>query len=433
MLYTLRLFQIIANVLIISLPKMIGILINPHQWHQEQLLIAGGESLRDLFEKLGPVYIKIGQFLSVRRDLLPEGLIAPLRQLQDRVYPVPDHLTKQMIESEYELSFDEIFDEFNWQPIGAGSIAQVYSARFKNSSEIVAIKIKRPGIDKIVDRDLQLIGWITELMQKHPTMQRIPIIQSMQFLCASISEQLDFHREQFNTSTFAKLLHSPHKLVVSHIINDSCRESILVMRFEQGLIKIDNPDIPEPVYQQSILILLRSLYKMIFTFGFIHCDFHPGNIFINSNDQLVILDFGMTARLPDCDRIHFRNFFLAIAQNNGLACADIILQTSLSRDEAFDEQEFVKEVKQLINQASKQKAGDFRVAEFVYQLFNIQRRYKICGTPSFTMALISLIQFEGLALHRFPSLDFQKEARLFFTSGLIESVHRNIIPSYQTA
>jgi ubiquinone biosynthesis protein len=397
------------------------------------MLIVGGESLRDLFEKLGPVYIKIGQFLSVRRDLLPEALIAPLRQLQDKVYSVSPHLMKKMIEDEYGEDFKDIFEEFDWQPVAAGSIAQVYRAKLRNHPDVVAVKIKRPGIDKVVDRDLKLISWTTSLLQKHPAMRRIPVIQSTQFLCESILEQLDFNREQFNTSTFAKLFHRQNNLLVPHIIDNYCRNSVLVMKFEQGIVKIDCLDIPEEIYQKAILTLLRSLYKMIFTYGFIHCDFHPGNIFVNPKDQLLILDFGMTARLPDHDRIQFRNFFLAIAQNHGSTCADIILQTSLSRDKNFNQQEFVAEVKALINQVSGQKAGDFRVAEFVYQLFDIQRKHKICGTPSFTMALISLIQFEGLALHRFPALDFQKEARLFFTSGLIESVHRTIVPSFQTA
>lgn len=426
MLYALRILEILAMVAIEFVPKLLGIAIAPQKWRRERILLISGECLRNLFEKLGPVYIKIGQFLSVRRDLLPHESIAPLKQLQDNVYPISTYLIKRAIANEYELALDDVFEEFDWKPVAVGSIAQVYRAKLKNSSEEVAVKVKRPGIDRIVDRDLKLIAWITQLLQQHSAMERIPLVQSIQFLCESIYEQLDFNRERFNTSTFAKLIHNPSNLLVPNMLDDYCRNSILVMKFESGLMKIDSPEIPEKLYQQAVLTLLRSLYKMIFTFGFIHCDFHPGNIFVNQNERLVILDFGMTARLSDSERIDFRDFFLAIVHNHGSTCADIMLRTAISIDENCDRQSFVTQVKDLIYRVSGQKAGNFRITEFVYQLFDIQRIHKICGSPSFTMALISLIQFEGLVIHRFPTLDFQKEARIFFTSALVESVHRII-------
>ena len=421
-----RLAQILLLTLTGLLSEFLEVLFTSSQWQREKLLLRLGLYFKNLFERLGPVFVKVGQSLSVRRDLLPEQLINPLRDLQDTVSPVPEQCIRMLLEREYDHPLDVQFDEFDWSPIACGSIAQVYRARLKGRQDEVAVKVKRPGIERIVDQDLKLIRWLVSLVQKYPKFRQIPIIQSIEHLCNTIHCQLDFHQERTNTEKFYQLFQQEKNVIIPQIISEACRDSVLVMNFHQGLQKIDSLDIRDEVFKASILTLLRSLYKMIFTYGLIHCDFHPGNIFLNQYDDLVILDFGMTAQLTDSDRIQFRNFFIAIADNDGKTCADIILETATSPGKGFEKELFEQEVCQLIHETSRQRAGDFRVAAFIYQLFDIQRRYGLYGTPNFTMALVSLILFEGITLHRFPSLDFQKEARPFFTSGIIESVRRSL-------
>jgi ubiquinone biosynthesis protein len=421
----IRLVKIILLTLIGFLSDFSGLLFTPSQWQREKFLSRCGLFLKKLFERLGPVFVKVGQSLSVRRDILPEHLINPLRDLQDQVSPVSEHCMRTLLEREYGHPLDVQFDEFDWSPIACGSIAQVYRARLKGSQDYVAVKVRRPGIERIVDQDLRLIRWLINLVQKYPQFQKIPIIQSIEHLCHTIHCQLDFHQERTNTETFYRLFQHEKHVIIPQIVSEACRNSVLVMGFQQGLQKIDNLAIQENIFQQAVLTLLRSLYKMIFTYGLIHCDFHPGNIFVNQYNELVILDFGMIARLTDSDRIQFRNFFIAIANNDGKTCADIILKTATLPEKDLDKVLFVNEVCQLIHQVSCQRAGEFRVAEFIYQLFDLQRSYGLYGTPNFTMALVSLILFEGITLHRFPALDFQKEVRPFFTAGIIESVRRS--------
>jgi ubiquinone biosynthesis protein len=160
---------------------------------------------------------------------------------------------------------------------------------------------------------------------------------------------------------------------------------------------------------------------MIFIEGFVHCDMHHGNLHLLPSGLAALIDFGFVAELKNNDRVKFAQFFYAMATNDGVRCADITFETAFYSPPDLDYEKFEADIVQLVNSVSAKKANEFLVAKFVIGLFDIMRHYRICGTTSFTMAIISLLVFEGIAKEVYADLDFQYEARPYVLQASVSS------------
>jgi ubiquinone biosynthesis protein len=192
------------------------------------------------------------------------------------------------------------------------------------------------------------------------------------------------------------------------------------MEFMDDLERLDEFTVERERSAAAILNTLRALYAMIFEFGVVHCDLHPGNVFLQGNSA-VILDGGFTAALSPSNRAEFCDFFLGIVSNDGKRCARILRETATDVPELFDLARFESEIALLIDRNSGSVAETFQVARFVGELFDIMRRHGVRGSTAFTMAILSLLVFEGLTRIRFPDLAFQQEAVPFVVSSIVES------------
>jgi ubiquinone biosynthesis protein len=199
---------------------------------------------------------------------------------------------------------------------------------------------------------------------------------------------------------------------------DLCSESVLCMDYVSGMKKLTDKKLSDKEAKEAITVGLRALYKMIFVDGLVHCDLHPGNIMVAPNDRVVILDAGFMVELDDATRRSFAEFFWAIAFADGSTVARIVRETATRLPDGLNVAEFDRDISELIKRVGGLRARDFQVGSFVGELFAIQHKHGIYGTSRFTLIILSLLVYEGVAKDRFPDLDFQKEAVPFVLAAL---------------
>lgn len=385
------------------------------------LRVIGG-ILAALAESLGPVFLKIGQWLSVRADLLPEPMIVPLRRLQDAVRPAPWPHVAEELRAALGSDVSAVFDEFDPVPIASGSVAQVYRARLADGGQTVAVKVRRPGIERRLNIDLTVIVTIGRwLARRWP---ELPIVSGLEQMVQMMRMQTDLIREAETCASFRQSFRHRCDVRFPEPIWPLCTRGVLVMTFFDGLEKIDSSRLPVEVFRRAIDVMLRVLYEMVFLQGVIHCDLHPGNILVDRHGSVVLLDMGLSARLSDRERDAFRAFFLALVSNDGERCARIVEQVAARRTARFDPLAFRREIRTLVTEVQATRAGHFLVAGFVWRLFEAQRHAGLIGSADFTLVIAALMSFEGLARARYPDLDFQSPAKPFFAAAAVQRLRR---------
>jgi ubiquinone biosynthesis protein len=431
---------------------------------------AFGESLARLCECLGPTFIKVGQILSSRPDLLPDGVGPPLLRLQDRIAPFEDaslecadlsalwsrverafrigtkavtsHRTPRrrplqshskypaegfrgaqipgIIEAAFGRPLNELFDSFDLTPVASASIAQVHRARLKDGRE-VAVKIRRPGISRVVDNDIRILELISRALSRLPGMRAVPLVELVSDIQLPIRQQLDFHLEAANNRRFREAFARSEHIKFPELVDHLCTEDVLTMEYLDHLRRTDSPNLTADERKTAALAGLRALYRMIFIDGLIHADMHPGNVFIREFGEFVILDTGLVANLDEKDRRDFVDFFFGLVNNESRECARIILNNASYRAKNCDVAGFEAAMIELIARHSALKSHEFEVALFVYQLIEIQRRFRIRGSTKFMMTILSMVVFDGICKRLYPQCDFQKESRAFLITARYKS------------
>ncbi len=415
-----RLIEVTGNILFHACRLGVRLLLLRTGKRQTSRQALIGETLAELCDSLGATFIKIGQILSTRCDLLPLELVKPLVRLQDCTRPFAFRSVPTLIKAEFGRSLPDIFAMFEEHPVSSASVASVYRARLHNGRS-VAVKIRRPGITRKVRNDLRIMRLIAHGLARLPAMRLVPVVDMINELGTLIEQQLDFRLEAMNNTQFQAHFAQTPLIQIPELIEEYCSEAVLTMEFIEGLTRIDSLDGEETEYQEALLTALKALYAMIFLNGFIHCDMHPGNLYFFKGGRVVLLDMGFVATLAHDDRYLFGRFFFDIATNSGRDCARILYETSSYQSPAFNRAAFDQAIIDLIRRSSGSKAADFQVATFASQLFDIQRRFGLRGSNNFTMAILSLLVFEGIAKQVYPHLDFQSEARPFLLKALLRN------------
>jgi ubiquinone biosynthesis protein len=366
-------------------------------------------------ERLGPTYVKLGQLLATRRDLLPAEAVTHLERLQDRLEPAPFATLPWLFREELGVELDDVFAALDPDPIASASIACVYRGVLRDGTE-VAVKARRPDVARRIELDLRLIrggARIAARLPGLPGLRGLPVLAALDEFGACLRRQVDLGLEaDANRRIRAALVDEPDVLVPA-LVERYCSESLLTME----LLPVERGR-RDPSRRPALLAALRALYRMIFVEGFVHCDLHGANLFLLPDGRAAMVDFGFTAELPTEARLQFAEFFLAMAMNDGARCTRITLDTAAYVPPQLDYRVLEAEVSALVARAAGAAVDDFRVADFVLGLFEIQRRHRIVGTTAFTMAIVSLLVFEGMAKEVAGDLDFGREAVPFVLRAL---------------
>ena len=377
-----------------------------------------GNSMAEVCGRLGGAFLKAGQILSTRVDLLPPDTIASLSRLRENVQPLRFAVLRETIVSLDATMSGEPPLNVESSPLASATIAQVHIGTVSATGERFAIKIRRPGIDRLLSADVRYIRFLSKAIARLPWFRRFPISEATEAVCRAMLNQVDFTAEAHMLERFRRLFSDDANVTVPEVDRSRCTDNLIVMEYLDGYRPIqayrNQPDLAKTAVQTG----LRALYKMIFSTGLIHCDLHASNILCNDDGTVALLDFGFVAEMTPKAKQDFAEFFLSIAFRDGKTAARIVRETALRVGNSLDPVAFEKDMQALVDKSAGRKAADFQVAGFVFDLFQLQRRHGIYGSPDFTLPILSLLTYEGLIKDIYPEIDFQQEAVPFVMSAL---------------
>ena len=373
---------------------------------------ASGRRLACMFERMGPTYVKLGQLLSSRPDLIAPETAGELARLRNSGSAIPTKAILDELESSLRAPIETLFARFDERPLAVGSIAQVHRATLTDG-RTVAVKVRKPSVAMQIEADFAFLTMVGRVMERLSALRAVPIVAVMIEMRNAVAAQSSFTREKQNNLRFAANFSEQPSIIVPALVPHLCSDAVLTMELIENLVPISALALDAKERADAARAGLRMLYQMIFHDGFAHADLHPGNVFFRRRAEVAIIDFGLVARLDPADVIAFRRFFLAMATNDGETCARIVLETADSRPPRFDREAFEEAMKTMVDRFAGQRVKQFEVAHFTLELFDLQRRFSVRGSTAFTMMIVSLLVFEGIVKTLHPDLDFQSEASRF--------------------
>jgi ubiquinone biosynthesis protein len=236
-----------------------------------------------------------------------------------------------------------------------------------------------------------------------------------------LEEQLDFRMEASNMRRFGSMLHHLPNVVVPRVYLEWSSDSVLIMEYMGNLNRLGDLPLSDEKRHQAARSCVDVLYTMAFGHGFVHTDLHPGNLFFRSNGEIVLVDFGMVAELKGADLRSFAYFFFGMVTNQGQQCAQEIYESAISRAPTFEYASFEADMREMISRYASQSAGEFEVSRFACELFQIQRRHGLCGSPKFVSVILAFVVLEGVVKQLYPPLTFMAQARMFIP-GVINNM-----------
>ncbi|MGA4846730.1 ABC1 kinase family protein [Streptomyces sp. G5(2025)] len=361
-----------------------------------------------MLTRLGPSYIKIGQLLSTRRDVLPEEVAQALGRLTDTVRAP----SRRRIERAVRRSYRDRpwpFREFSWEPLACGSIATVHEAVTLEGHR-VAVKVRRPGIDRVMQRDFTLTALVMGVLGALPRLRQMPFRLMHAQVGGAILRQLDFEAEATSLLVLRDNLARFTNVRVPAPLPELCTSETVVMEYIGDLRRFEPGELALGTRRAAARAVLAAVYEMLFVDGIVHCDMHPGNVYLDRDGGLVILDAGFVIRLPEPVRRSFADFFIHMALGDGSMCAQIVIDSAAQVADDCDLDGFRSGLRTLVEDASGARSGDFDLARFAGRLFELQRRFGLYPVPEFAFPLLSLLVIEGMIKAFDADVDFQAEA-----------------------
>ena len=366
------------------------------------------ERIRKAFEELGTTFIKLGQILSLRGDVIPQAMIKEFKKLQDDVKPLPYEKIKPIIEDQLMGSIDDVFSSFDVKPIATASISQVYSAILREGEQKVVVKVRKPGLVETIKGDMEIILWIADIFHRTGTFSEIDFKGIAEEFFLTMNEELDLIIEKKNTQKFAAnfdgsewfWLHFPQ-------MNDRyCTNEVLVMEYIHGykLSQINDPSSELKIDRKEVASRgAKLLMKMILQDGFFHADLHSGNLFFHENNDVSIIDCGMSNKLDRYLREKISDMFIAFASKDYNRIANIYIEIS-ETGSSVDKKAFTHDIRK-IGDSLPDNLSEVKTAEMLYKVSNVLFKYKLRVPRELTQLIRSMIMVEGLCRELDPDFE----------------------------
>jgi ubiquinone biosynthesis protein len=377
--------------------------------------------LRKILIELGPVYVKLGQLLSTRPDLLPSAYIDALSTLQSNVPAVPWTVVEPVLRESLGQPLEQVFLQVQPIAIAAGSIAQVHRATLVNGQE-VALKVQRPGIAEVVEQDIQLIQFLAGLAAKTERGQEYAIQTLATEFCDALKDELNFRREASYTDELRRNLaksrwFNPTKMRIPAINWDITSEKLLVMEWLEGVPILDarlNGQDTQTERRSLMTLLFRAFAQQIYVDGFFHADPHPGNIFYLGEGHLALLDCGMVGRLdPNTQRL-LTEMLLAIVEIDARRCAQLTLELAESTQPA-NIPNLEQDYERLLRKYYNRDLSVINFSEVFYEILQVARNNKIRLPSSLGLYAKTLANLEGVTRAFDPSINLFEEIKPLMT------------------
>jgi ubiquinone biosynthesis protein len=389
---------------------------SPWTWFQRRIGGSRGERLRLALEELGPIFVKFGQALSTRRDLLPVDVADELAKLQDSVPPFPGDIAIAMIEKTFGRPLDQMFGSFESTPLAAASIAQVHAATLKNGDEVV-VKVLRPGMREVIDLDLEVLDALAALADEYWVEARpVRPIEVVHEYRKTVTDELDLMREAGNASQLKRNFAGSPLLYVPQIHWDYCRQNVMVMERIHGVVvsqieelRARGTDIPK-LAENGVEIF----FTQVFRHNFFHADMHPGNIFVQVDDpkrpRYAAIDFGIVGTLQPRDQHYLAENFMAFFNRDYGRIAQLHIESGwVPKGTRVDELESA--VRTVCEPIYNKPLKEISFAQVLLRLFETARRFDMRVQPQLILLQKTLFNIEGLGRQLYPELDLWKTAQ----------------------
>lgn len=368
-----------------------------------------GQKLALRIEKMGGIYCKVGQLLSVRPDIISFPIAHQLYPLLQQLKPVPFDYISKVLQQELPQTFRDQIKYIDPVPLATGSIAQVHKVILHNN-EWLAVKIIKPGIKQHLRIDLRSFHFFMKIGARLPGIKKMPVRELANELDNMIREQLDLQTEARSLREFQENFRDNPDVIIPDLIPGIDSAECILLQFLELPAEQPFGQWPQEKRTDVARKALSLLYQMMFRDGFTHCDMHPGNFFVTPEGKFILLDFGMTNRMTPEFRSEFIRFFFYMSVNNGNACAAIIEKTALGKSKHFNRDFFYEEVRQFIAAFSSLTAQEFSVLAFTKRLIQVEKKCGIKGSTSFINNILAIAFFESHLKRIDPTIDFQEEA-----------------------
>ena len=382
-----------------------------------------GERIRLAIEELGPIFVKFGQIISTRRDLLPDDIADELVKLQDNVPPFPGSEARAIIEKAYGESIDEMFESFNEQPLASASIAQVHAAQLKDGKKVI-VKVVRPNIERQIRRDIDLLYTIAALAERYwKDGRRLRPIDVVTDYEKTILLELDMMREAGNAAQLRRNFTDSKLLYVPEVYWPWCRPNVLVTERISGT-RISNV---ATLRAQNIDLKLLAengveiFFTQVFAHNFFHADMHPGNIFVSPQGKYIAVDFGIMGTLTPEDRRYLAENFLAFFNRDYRRVAELHVESEwVPPGTRVDE--FESAIRAVCEPIFERPLKDISFGTLLVRLFQTARHFDMQVQPQLVLLEKTLLNIEGLGRQLYPELDLWKTAKPFFERWVDEQI-----------
>jgi ubiquinone biosynthesis protein len=379
------------------------------------------QGLRMAFEELGPTYIKLGQILSTRPDLIPMDFIQELSKLQDHVPAFPFEQVRKVIESEFDQPLENLFDHLDEEPLASASIGQVHRAVLKDG-EAVAVKFQRPGIRKIIEVDLEIMLHLATLAERH--IEELALhrpVKIVEEFARTLEKEIDYKTEATNMERAARhFLDDPH-VYIPKVFRQATTSRVLTTEFIEG-IKISDLERLESAGLDRKIITARGadlVLKQIFDHCFFHADPHPGNIFVLPDNVICLLDFGMAGIVDRQTRDDFVDLMESIVNQNEVRAAQVLLKLTY-REKEPDKRKLEREVADFMGRHLYKPLKDIELGKLLQQLLELATSFRLRIPSDIFLMMKALSTVEGVGRMLDPEFDMIARATPFITRVKLE-------------
>ena len=379
--------------------------------------------LRHALETLGPIFVKFGQMLSTRRDLIPPDIAAELARLQDQVPPFPGSDVERILTAAYGKPLDQVFSRFDRVPIASASVAQVHIGALPDGTE-VAVKVLRPGIANIIAKDVALLDAGAVLLEwLWLDGKRLKPREVVAEFARHLDDELDLMREAANASQLRRNFRNSPLLAVPEIHWQYCSTEVMVMERMHGTpvsavaeMHAQGIDIPK-----LARVGVEIFFTQVFRDGFFHADMHPGNILVAANGQYVALDFGIMGTLTEVDKHYLARNFIAFFRRDYRRVAEVHVESGWAPPGTRVD-EFETAIRAVCEPIFDKPLKDISFGKVLLRLFQTSRRFNIEIQPQLVLLQKTLLNVEGLGRDLDPNLDLWSTAKPFLERWMSEQV-----------
>ncbi|WP_131795658.1 ubiquinone biosynthesis regulatory protein kinase UbiB [Fluoribacter gormanii] len=407
-------------------PLRFIVYLNPWNWFRKEPL-THGEALRKSLEELGPIFIKFGQALSTRPDILPMDIAIELSKLQDKVPPFPSEQAMTIIERAYGLSPYEVFAEFDSIPLASASMAQVHAATLKTGEEVI-VKVLRPNMRRIIEQDLSIMHTIAKWADRYwPEIRRLKPKEIVTEFEHTLIDELDLLREAANAAQLRRNFEHSPILYIPEIYWDYSRSNVMVLERIHGIPVSDLKSLQAHGVDIKKLAErgVEIFFTQVFRDCFFHADMHPGNIFVSyknpKDPQYICIDFGIMGTLNDNDKRYLAENLLAFFNRDYRRVAELHVESGwVARNTRVDE--FESAIRTVCEPIFEKPLKDISFAQVVLRLFQVARRFHMEVQPQLILLQKTLLAVEGLGRQLYPDLDLWATAKPFLEKWLRDQI-----------